>query len=73
MGKMARQQKYKAAEKAAVTANSNMLGSRLTKQRSSGPNPEASERVTKATAVSKKANELKASLKAPSTKAKKVK
>jgi hypothetical protein len=75
MGKMARQQKYKAAEGAAVTANSKMLQSRLTKQRSvgTGPNPELGERLIKATVASKKANATRDSLKAPSTKMKKAK
>lgn len=75
MGAAKRQQKYKAAEQNAVTANSKMLQSRLSKQRSvgSGNTPELGERLAKATVASKKADAVKASLKAPSTKMKKVK
>jgi hypothetical protein len=75
MGAAKRQQKYKAAETKAVKATSDMLQSRLSKQRSvgSGNTPELSERHAKATVASKKADAVKASLKAPSTKMKKVK
>jgi hypothetical protein len=75
MGAAKRQQKYKAAETTAVKATSDMLQSRLSRQRSvgSGNTPELKEKANKAVAVSKKADSVKTSLKAPSTKMKKVK
>lgn len=75
MGAAKRQQKYKAAETKAVKATSDMLQSRLSRQRSvgSGNTPELEKKANKAVAVSKKTDSVKASLKAPSTKMKKVK
>lgn len=75
MGAAKRQQKYKAAEKASVSATSDMLQSRLSRQRSvgSGTTPELKAKASKAVAVSKKADAVKASLKAPTTKMKKMK
>ena len=75
MGAGKRQQKYKAAETKAVKATSDMLQSRLSKQRSvgSGNTPELEKRFSKNAATSKKADSVKASLKAPSTKMKKSK
>lgn len=75
MGAAKRQQKYKAAEKASVSATSDMLQSRLSRQRNVDSDAASGlkAKASKAVAVSKKADSIKASLKAPSTKMKKAK
>ena len=75
MGAGKRAQKYKAAEEKAVKATSDMLQARLSRQRSvgSGHSSEMTKKASKAVAVSNKADAVKASLKAPSTKMKKSK
>lgn len=72
MGAGKRSQKYKAAEAKAVTATSNLLRSGLRAQRSGG-DAGIEQTRSRDRAASIKADAVKNSLKAPSTKMKKAK
>ena len=71
-GSAKRSQKYKSAEAKAVTANSNLLRSGLRAQRSGG-DAGIEQNRSRDRAASIKANAVRDSLKAPSTKMKKAK
>ena len=73
MGAAKRQQKYKAAETKAVKATSNMLQSRMRASKPGEPDTRLQQNLSRDRAASIKADAVKNSLKAPSTKMKKSK
>ncbi len=73
MGAAKRQQKYKAAETKSVKATSNMLQSRMRASKPGEPDTRLQQNLSRDRAASIKADAVKTSLKAPSTKMKKAK
>ena len=73
MGAAKRQQKYKAAETKAVKATSNVLQSRMRASKPGEPDTRLQQNLSRDRSASIKADAVKNSLKAPSTKMKKAK